>query len=109
MPFPCVAGCRRARPSERMKLGLASSPGTPSALLTAMTTGLDSRRMPFGDRGVLGRQAAPVVDDEHDGVGFLDRDLDLLGHERRNRIGFARGEAARVDDDELAVRRAADP
>ena len=91
-----------------MELGLGELARHAFGLVHGDDDGLRLASQPFGDRGVLRREPAPVIDDEDDGVGFLDRDLDLPGDERRHCIAVAGDEAARVDDDELTIGRGAD-
>ena len=55
-----------------------------------MTTGFDSRRSRSAIRVSSAVRPLLVIDDEHDGVGFLDCDRDLLGDERRDRVAIGR-------------------
>ena len=75
---------RRAQP-KRVKLRLGDLAGHAFGLVHRDDDGLRLAPQPLGYRGILRREPAPVIDDEHDRVGFLDRELDLLGDERRDR------------------------
>jgi hypothetical protein len=91
-----------------VKLGFGDLTGHAFRLVDGDHDGLRLAPQPLGHGRILRREPALVIDDEHDGVGFLDRDRDLLGDERGDCVAVTRDEAARVDDDELALGRAAD-
>ena len=68
-----------------MKLRFGDLAGHTFGLVDGDDDGLRLRGATARDARVLGSEPVLVVDDEHDGVGLLDRELDLLGDERRDR------------------------
>src|SRR5690606_30915298 len=93
----------RLAQAELVKLGLGDLAEHALGFVDGHDDGLVARAQALRDAAVLLGKARLVIDDEDDGVGFLDRDLDLLGNERRHAFGEIVRQAACIDDDEPAA------
>ena len=79
---------------------------TPSILLTASNVVFAPRRRAVDDVAVLRQQSVARVDDEHDDVGLLDREIGLTRGQCTDAF-FVAGQSAGIDDDEFAIAQSA--